>query len=273
MFVISFASCKGGAGKTTLSTHFSYFLAQKGFKVLHLDMDYQSASTYFFKEPEQNISVNNITKLFQKFPPAKSTVMELIYSSRYKDIDYIPSTPLFADIEDEITMLRDWNRRLEPIVQSVGDIYNFLVIDCPPSKGKVIKNIFQISNAIIIPMEADRLGFDGMQLTLNEIAENNEFRKYENRQLLKTAGIAFNLVEKNTIINSTYMEEIRMMYKELVLTNALPKLVAYRQALSVLKTVFETKEWQPAAIKMEYLFTELTERLTTMIISQEDTNV
>ena len=154
--VICFANNKGGSGKSTTCSNVGYGLTQLGKKVLLIDGDMQLNLSLSLFDEEQVL----------EFAQGEKNLYEgsYIVHSPYEGLDLIPSSTLMSSIEYEL--FTKWQREyiLRKCLASVRetDVYDYILIDAPPTLGGWVMNILCASDQVIIPVESTPWGLFGL---------------------------------------------------------------------------------------------------------------
>lgn len=201
MQVISVINYKGGVGKTTLTSNLSAELANRGYKVLMIDLDPQTSLTFSFIKPDQwlkdfsaDITIKN---WFKKSKKKKIKFTDLVLDLHLFDgspgqLNLISSHLDLINIDLELaTQLGGANmtqtkanflkvhRILLNGIEQLGQNYDFVIIDCPPNFNIVTKNAIVASDYILIPAKPDylsTLGIDYLQRSVNALI--NDYNDY-----------------------------------------------------------------------------------------------
>lgn len=176
---ISFASEKGGIGKTTMATNIADTLSRKGFKVLIVDVDPQCNTTSFFKGTSTNVAT-----MYDILGKQISDVNEAIQHG--EKLDIIPCDPLLVNNESNFCKLEDYYI-LKKALKPVKENYDFIIIDTPPNLGSYLTNALVASDGVILPMMPQKFAIDGATTLMQHIRNIQEVAN-EN---LKIYGIAF----------------------------------------------------------------------------------
>lgn len=162
--VICFANNKGGSGKSTTCASLAYAFASAGKKVLLIDGDMQLNLTlsYFFEEVALEIAGGN-KNLYSAIKEQKD-LADYVYHTEYEGIDIIPSSTLMSSVEFEL--FTKWQREfiLKKMLKTIvdGNVYDYVLIDAPPTLGCWVMNILCASDKIILPVEASPWGLFGL---------------------------------------------------------------------------------------------------------------
>lgn len=157
MKIISIANQKGGCGKTTTAINLASALSQNGQKVLLLDLDPQAHASLGLDIESQDSIYNVISKL----TPRKLRIDNII--QRVEDsFDIVPSNVLVGTLEQELSDEIGRELKLKEVVQPIRNMYDYVIIDCPPSLGILTVNAIRVSDELIIPVETSRFSMQGV---------------------------------------------------------------------------------------------------------------
>ena len=167
-YVIAIANEKGGVAKTTTVLAVGTILAQKGFKVLFIDLDPQGNLTLSLGYKPQDL-------------PASSEPFRVETANELEVMDLIFARPLIIDDSYRLRInLRDHALQLS---QDLNDMvalpYDYILIDCPPSLGKLSKDALLVSDFLLIPTQADffsAYALKGMMELIGTVRQNGNPR-------------------------------------------------------------------------------------------------
>lgn len=162
--VICFANNKGGSGKTTTCSNIGYGLTLLGNRVLLIDGDMQMNLTLAFFEEDKVLELAQSEKnLFYAIRDQKD-LTDYIINTEYENLDIIPSSTLMSGIEYEL--FTKWQREyiLKKGLKNIKEqgIYDYILIDAPPTLGGWVMNVLCASDELIIPVEASPWGLFGL---------------------------------------------------------------------------------------------------------------
>ena len=162
--VICFANNKGGSGKSTTCSKVGYGLTQLGKKVLLIDGDMQLNLSLSLFDEEQVLEFAQGEKNLYEGIRRQDDLSSYIVHSPYEGLDLIPSSTLMSSIEYEL--FTKWQREyiLRKCLVSVrdSDVYDYILIDAPPTLGGWVMNILCASDRVIIPVESTPWGLFGL---------------------------------------------------------------------------------------------------------------
>ena len=161
---ICFTNNKGGSGKSTTCSNIGAAMARAGKKVLLIDGDMQlNLSLSFFSEDWVLDKAAGGKNLYNAVREQKD-LTEFIVHTPYENLDLIPSSTLMSSIEYEL--FTKWQREfiLKKCLQNIKDsrVYDYILIDAPPTLGGWGMNILCASDKVIIPVEASPWGMFGL---------------------------------------------------------------------------------------------------------------
>ncbi len=167
--IISFINQKGGVGKTTMAFNTAFALAQKGKKVLAIDLDPQANLTLLFEAKNNynlhHLLINSIKELKMIHVPAMLSEI-LHYSKGNAVVDLIPGGQELSGFDLTVAGInapRQLILRKFLEINTLKDRYDYIVIDCPPTLGLLVINALCASDGVIIPFKADDFSQKGLE--------------------------------------------------------------------------------------------------------------
>lgn len=191
---------KGGVGKTVSTVNIGACLSELGHKVLIVDLDPQANATQIFRS--YDIKSPCISEVFLD---KDVSVIDIIKSTNYPNIDIIPSNISFAFVEAKVIsdVTRSQQNRLKKGLSQVKDRYDYCLIDCPPSVGTITINALTAADSVIVPLKIDQFALDGLDHLMNTIFEVRD----EFNDSLQFLG-AFVTEDNNTTVNKVVKETL-----------------------------------------------------------------
>ena len=147
-WIIALSNQMVGVGKTTTAINLSACLAEKGKKVLVIDMDPQGNTTSGLGVDKENVEHTSYELLLETV-----TVKETITKSVMETLDVIPSERGLAGAEIEIVGKDNREFVLKNQLEKVKDNYDFIIIDCPPSLKILTVNEMTTANTVIVHIQ------------------------------------------------------------------------------------------------------------------------
>ena len=166
MKFISIVNQKGGTGKTTTAISLGCVLAQKGKKVLLIDLDPQGNLSYSLGENEFTHSIGDVLM-------GDATIKNVIIHVEEEGLDIIPSSVDLANVEITLAQVNNRETQLKGALKNLRG-YDYVLIDCPPSFSLLAVNSLTLSNEVIIPMQMTALSLQGLELIYTTIERVKE---------------------------------------------------------------------------------------------------
>lgn len=206
--VICFTNNKGGSGKTTTCSNVGFGLRELGKKVLMIDGDMQlNLSLSLFDEDTVLAYAQSDKNLYEAIK-RQDDLTDYIVNTKYEGLDLIPSSTLMSSIEYEL--FTKWQREfiLRKCLQKIKDseVYDYILIDAPPTLGGWVMNILCASDKVIIPVEASPWGMFGLA---NMFEFLNEVKQISPD--LEVAGIAVTKVDTRKNYFKQTMETLHQL--------------------------------------------------------------
>ncbi|MCF7817148.1 MAG: ParA family protein [Kiritimatiellales bacterium] len=229
--VVALANQKGGVGKTTTAINFSACLADKQKKVLLLDLDPQANATSGLGV-EKGFGASIYPALL-----GEATAASLIKPTGIKNLDIIPSELDLAGAEIAIARRDDYLHRLreamDPVIAS--GVYDFIVLDCPPSLGILFMNALNIADEVIIPIQCEYLALEGLGVMVDIV---NQIRDAGNPKL-HISGILMTMYNVSTNLSQQVVQEVVKHFGGSVFETLIPRNVRLSEAPSYGKPITE----------------------------------
>jgi len=165
--VISIANQKGGVGKTTTAVNLAASLAEKGLKVLLLDIDPQSNATTSlgFSRGDYEFNIYHVLIGSKK-------LSEVLLDTNIKNLKLAPSNIGLVGIEKEFYNPKKKNRELvlKEKLKEISKKFDFVIIDSPPALGPITINALSASDSVIIPIQCEFFALEGLAQLLNTVS-------------------------------------------------------------------------------------------------------
>lgn len=224
---------KGGVGKTTVTANLAAELARRNKRVLLLDMDAQASLTFSFISPDhwdnslkdthtiknyfdnvsQGLPPVDLSQLICR-PPNINRYLKQVGSSGFIDLISSHLGLINVDLElatllgganlgqTKLNYLKVHSKLRDSIKNYASQLYDVVLIDCPPNFNIVTKNALIASDQILIPAKPDylsTLGIDYLQRSVHQlIREFNEFASMDSNIIPsdpKILGVVFTMIQ------------------------------------------------------------------------------
>ncbi|MBU8669491.1 AAA family ATPase [Virgibacillus pantothenticus] len=221
--VMSVANQKGGVGKTTSSVNLSACLAHLGNKVLLVDVDPQGNATSGTGVNKADVKHCIYNVLVEDLPAE-----EVCIPTTIDNLDIIPATIQLAGAEIELVPTISREIRLKKALENLKSIYDYIIIDCPPSLGLLTLNALTASDTVIIPVQCEYYALEGLSQLLNTI---RLVQKHLNKTLM-IEGVLSTMLDARTNLGIQVIEEVKKYFQDKVYQTIIPRNVRLGEAPS-----------------------------------------
>jgi cellulose biosynthesis protein BcsQ len=205
--IITVFNNKGGVGKTTMTINLAAALNRMGKKVLLIDIDSQAnLTTGLGIDPLEDVERKNKKDIGHLLLEAKTKLDQVLYPKRWDKVslDVIPSHIRLSDMEPDLLKTIDVDNVLAKKLKKYKDQYDFILIDPPPSFGKVNTISLMASSAVLIPTQLAPYPIRALEYVMNRAFAIDDARE----EPLPILGIAVSMYDKNTSKVNIEMSEL-----------------------------------------------------------------
>ena len=144
--VLATYNIKGGVGKTSAAVNLAWLASREGRRTLLWDLDPQSAATYLLRvQPKLRGGARKLVRL-------RSPVTKLVRESDHPGLDLLPADMSLRHLDLALDRRRRPTQRLRRIVEPLREDYDLIVLDCPPSLSLVSESVFELADALLVPV-------------------------------------------------------------------------------------------------------------------------
>jgi chromosome partitioning protein len=255
MLIISIENQKGGTAKTTTTVSLAAAFGEEGIRVLVIDMDEQcSATSWLGVEPEGKGSYAILAE--------GEAAANHVYETDVRGVDLIPATAFLTKLERVVlaheNLALSPNTILKKALKALPEnLWDVVLIDCPPALSLATKNALVASNGLIIPVETQYMALQGLQ----KLVETVDVIREELNPTLEIVGIVGCRYTPNKLLNRDVIAVLKEQFGDKVFTTIVRENVRIAEAPSHRKpiTVYDPK--CPAAIDYRNLAKEVLQRI------------
>ncbi len=232
MRIVSIANQKGGCGKTTSAINLSACLAHKGRKVLLIDMDPQGHSALGL-----NININELKKTVLNTLCNSNDAKVVLNDVTIKvddNFDIAPSNISLSTFEQHLSMVQGRETKLKEAIDGLYQIYDYIIIDCPPSLGLLTFNSLIASTEVIVPIEMSLFSLHGTSRLLEIVTLVREKTGHEIRiKVIPT------MYDKRTRISKEVLQDIKNHFKDSMFRTVVNTNVKLKEAASFGRSIVD----------------------------------
>jgi chromosome partitioning protein len=169
MRVIAIVNQKGGCGKTTTTVNLAGCLAADGARVLVVDMDPQAHATLALGIDPERLDENLYEVLADEDGAGR---LHQVCVEAAPRVSVAPSGIVLSALEQKLAAepIETRTSRLAAAVETLGDLFDYVLIDCPPNVGLLTFNALRAASEVIVPLETSFFAIHGVQKLLETIA-------------------------------------------------------------------------------------------------------
>lgn len=212
--IISVVNQKGGVGKTTTAINLASYLSELNQRVLLVDMDAQANATSGIGLNADSIQENVYDVLLNL-----DSIKKALYPTPFDNLHVLPSTRDLSGAEVEIVAAVSRETLLKRALDQVRGLYDFIIIDCPPSLGMLTLNALVASDGAVVPVQCEYFALEGIASLVNTLSLIKETFNPD----FEILGIVLTMFDGRTTLNNQVVENTRRFFNKLVFDTVIPR--------------------------------------------------
>lgn len=221
--IIAIANQKGGVGKTTTAINLSACLAEKGKKVLSIDMDPQGNMTSGL-----GVSKDEVEKTVYDLIIGEAEIEDIICREVSENLDILPTNIDLSAAEIELIGIDDKEYIIKKEVEKIRDNYDFIIIDCPPSLSMLTINAMTTADSVLVPIQCEYYALEGLSQLIHTI----ELVQERLNPILSIEGVVFTMYDARTNLSLQVVENVKDNLNQNIYKTIIPRNIRLAEAPS-----------------------------------------
>ena len=218
---IVFVNQKGGVGKTTSAINIGAYIALAGKKVLLVDFDAQGNMSSGVGISKEKPTIYDL--MAEQVKPE-----EAVKHTSVENLDAISASIDLSGAAIELVDQEDREFYLKRALAPLKEMYDFILIDCPPSLGLLTINGLAAADSVLVPMQCEYFALEGITLLLQTV---QGVQKNINPNL-EIGGIFFTMYDSRTRLAQEVVVQVKSYFKDVVFNTIIPRNVRLSEAPS-----------------------------------------
>ena len=229
---------KGGVGKTTTNINLGACLAQKGKKVLMVDIDPQGNTTSGIGIRKRTLKNTLYDVLIDDVD-----INKVILPTKTENLFILPASVDLAGAEVELTSMEGRERRLKKAIDAVRDDYDYILVDCPPSLGILTINSLTAVDSVLIPIQCEFYALEGVSQLISTV----ELVKKNMNPGLYIEGVILSMFDGRTNLSAQVVDEVKKFFGDAMYNTIIPRNVRLAEAPSFGESIITYDPSAPGA--------------------------
>ncbi len=248
--IVAVLNQKGGVGKTTTTLNLGAYLAKMGNTVLVVDADPQGNATSGLGVDKTRLDVTLCDVLVSGIDMNSAVIQ-----TSTKNVKLLPTDARLASTELDIADNTDRELKLKKAL--VGQDYDYVLIDCPPSLSLLTINALTASDLVLIPVQSEYYALEGLSQLLQVMQQVQRSHNPD----LELLGVVMTMYDKRTALSQQVYDEVGKHFGDKLLNTIIPRNIRLAEAPSHGTPISEYDKWSKGARAYKNLAKEIHSRV------------
>lgn len=221
--IVAVANQKGGVGKTTTTVNLAACVAQRGNRVLCVDIDPQGNTTSGLGIDKDSTKYSIYDVLINDIDPREARE-----SSVVDGLDVLTARKELSGAEVELVNAIARETVLKRALEGIRGEYDFIFIDCPPSLGLLTINALTAADTLLAPIQCEYFALEGLSDLMNTV----KLVKQRLNPTLTVEGVVLTMFDARTNLSTQVVTEVKKFFKNKVYDTIIPRSVRLSEAPS-----------------------------------------
>ena len=219
--VIAVSNQKGGVGKTTTSVNLAACVAEKGQRVLLVDIDPQGNAS-------SGLGIAKRDKTIYEVLTGDIAAEDAVVQTNFGSLSVLPSSIELSGAEIELVGMPGRETLLRDALNTLSDRFDYIFIDCPPSLNLLTLNAMTAADSVLIPIQCEYYALEGVGQLMNTL----QLVKKRLNPALEIEGVVLTMLDGRTNLGLQVVQEVKKYFKNRVYGSIIPRNVRLSEAPS-----------------------------------------
>ncbi|MGI6609021.1 MAG: ParA family protein [Limnochordia bacterium] len=201
---ITVVNQKGGVGKSTTAVNLGAYMSVAGKRVLVVDLDPQGNATSGIGIQKATLKASMYDVLIER-----AAMSEIIQPTLLEGLHVAPATIALAGAEIELVSAISREFRLRERMREVVDLYDYILVDCPPSLGLLTLNGLAAADSVLIPIQCEYYALEG----LGQLMQTIEMVRTHVNAGLEVEGVVLTMFDGRTNLSQQVADDVRGFFE------------------------------------------------------------